>query len=116
MGLTNELEIRAAKVAECFLSSELNDYSCYSYKVTEVESCEQECTVRFRIKENDKEIHWGRFRITFDENWETDAFDEDNFENGCTIEINIFEDLYEKVEVFDWTVKYFWIAILQDNC
>lgn len=28
------------------------------------------------------------------------------------IEIELWEDNWEKIETFDWTIKYFWMALL----
>lgn len=46
------------------------------------------------IKEDDQEV-WLSFKCT----------DEGIF-------INMWEDEYEKVEYFDWTIKYFWMKLL----
>ena len=30
----------------------------------------------------------------------------------CTIEVCMYEDTYEEVRTFDWTIKYFWMSLL----
>jgi len=108
--MTNALEIRASKITEAFLENELGDYSHYEYEIIEVEDVGNKCySVEFEVKEFER-THNGRFRITFDDNLE--KFDQDYYEHGCTVEIQLYDDHYEKVETFEWTVKYFWMAIL----
>lgn len=111
--MNKELELRAGNTIKAILQSELGDYSCYKHEITDIEEYgDRSYTVYFKVYDNEDILHDGAFRITFDDKLE--EFDEEHFEQDCEIEIEIHEECYEKVETFDWTIKYFWMAILRD--
>lgn len=86
-----------------FLDSEIWDYSLI-----------------YEIEDNWWDDEMGYYNITIkDRYWEkliwngTVSFsitrdDEDNFE----LSVELWEDSWEKVETFDRTIKYFWMALL----
>lgn len=84
-----------------FLDQELGDYSWnYEIELTGEYKENEYYTVKVYDKWDNWEIHniwkWNvDFRV-----WEK------------TIEVALCEDNYEEVEYFDWTVKYFWMALL----
>lgn len=106
----NENEIKAIDVVNNFLDHEIEDYSYYNdgRKITESEDCEGYVYVCWQ---SDKVS--GKFRIKIEELKKLNGSD-----NVGNIEIEVCideEDRYEATKWCDWTVKYFWMALLNEE-
>ena len=81
-------EIAAIKIVEEFLKDELDDYSCFNgWKIEESEESGNniyvETSLGVSFKVKDK-----------------------------TLFVELGEDCWQEVVTYDWTVKYFWMALL----
>jgi len=85
------------KKLDDFLKAELDDYSYFKWEINfvEVEDEEEYYTVDFKTADAKLPDKTLRFKVTT---------------NG--IEIDASEDNWEKVNNWDYHVKYFWMALL----
>lgn len=84
-----------------FLDQELGDYS-WNYEIELTEEYKE--NEYYTVKVYDK---WDNWEIQNIWKWSVDFRVWEK-----TIEVALCEDNYEEVEYFDWTVKYFWMALL----
>lgn len=85
-----------------FLHQEVGDYSWeYEIELTE----EYDGSEYYSVKIYNEWSNWEKQKIW---KWEVDFRVSEE-----KIEVCIYEDHYEDVEYFEWTVKYFWIALLR---
>lgn len=84
-----------------FLDQEIGDYS-WKYEITLNE--EYDWNDYYSVKIYNEWDNWEKQKIW---KWEVDFRVSEE-----KIEVCIYEDHYEDVEYFEWTVKYFWIALL----
>lgn len=79
-----------------FLDSELDDYGM-TYEISEDEISEEYEYYSVKVKIRTDNPMW-ELRIRLSKK---------------TIEVDLYEDNWEEVEDFDWTIKYFWMALLK---
>lgn len=108
-----ELEIKAAKVIQFILEDELEQYSHYEYKITE---SEMEDKTSCRVEAEIENANDCCFRVKFNDEIFNDITDE-NYHQLCEVEICLSSDgdHWEKIETFDWTIKYLWMVMLEGN-
>lgn len=65
--------------------------------------------------ENDEGIEYYiiDIKIGYEEKYKTLRFNYDREKDKMGIVLNPESDTYEEIENFDWTIKYFWMAILE---
>lgn len=102
-------EYIAEQAVTLFLKSEVGDYSHFEdWKIDFLDEYDGESTfivhVDFKERSRCLEFKVDTSKITLDE-------DGDDYTGK--IEVCIYEDNYEPVNTYDWTVKYFWMALLK---
>lgn len=84
------------KLIQDLLDNEIWDYS-YEYDI----ECDydEENDEQYTVKITDK--YWGKTigSVCFRTDWEK-------------IEVELWEDNWQKIEHYEWTIKYFWMALL----
>ena len=80
-----------------FLHSELDDYSQFKWKIEECEDLEDN-KFEFYI---DMPYNSVNFLVTVNGEEPDDA----------TLEVCMYEDIYEEVDSYTWKVKYFWMLV-----
>ena len=79
------------------LDDEIWDYSWdYEIDCDFDEEDEEQYTVKITDRYRWKELVW---YLTFRTDWEE-------------IKVELWEDTWEEIETIDWTIKYFWMALL----
>lgn len=78
-----------------FLDNELGDYPYFSFEIDFEEDMDGWEYYIAKVTTTDEKEGNVYFRLDKE-----------------SIEVRRTEDAYEKVETFDWTVKYFWMALL----
>ena len=88
---------KAKELLEKFLSDELEDYSYFRYEIKESNYGEEDWfSVEFHTEFTNKFFNSIEFKVEND-----------------TVYLELSEDSWEKVEYWDWTVKYFWMKLLK---
>jgi hypothetical protein len=88
--------------AKSFIDSETKDYSM-KYEITNAEFYNDSVYVYIDFDKNSVELKISEMEV---------PEDEEDIHRDCKIEVCMYEDVYEEVKDYDFTIKYFWMALL----
>lgn len=107
--MSDDVYYKARKIAEAFVNHEIEDYGWGITKVenhgADSDSCQLELTI------DDK--YYVVLRIS--EMPDVTDEDDEEFFSDAKIEVEMGEDYFEETKDYDWTIKYFWIALLDNS-
>lgn len=92
--LNSMQENHISKIEE-FLDEELGQNSWFEYEISEVDSDDSETSFEVKFTTGEKGTKYIQMKT-----------------DGEKIEIDMNEDSWEEIASHNWTVKYFWMALL----
>lgn len=106
---SNTAAYTAEKAVCLFLNSEVGDYSHFeNWKITSINQHDGDNVFTLEVDWPDR-----KRGLEFKVDASNISIDEDGEGYSGDIEVCMYEDIYEVTRIYDWTVKYFWQALLR---